>query len=278
MDCVLPLEFTIPLQTVPKSGGVGSSSSSPTILATLRSIFRNEGIAGLYAGLRPTLVMSVPNTVLYFTTYDEISMRLRRQYQHSNLHHLAIGSNSGSWGRDDPIEKQFITDKEASTATSNDNDNHPAFIPLVAGSTARLVATMVTAPLELIRTRQASVVATATATTREGGTSSGSVRSSSVVIPGMIDELKYLTRTRGISSLYAGLAPTLWRDVPFSALYWLFFERCRNALSNNDDDLLGRWGGRYYLEKGMKLPPGIEAMHAFIAGAAAGSIAAAFTT
>ena len=137
---------------------------------------------------------------------------------------------------------------------------------------------MVTAPLELIRTRQASVVATATATTREGGTSSGSVRSSSVVIPGMIDELKYLTRTRGISSLYAGLAPTLWRDVPFSALYWLFFERCRNALSNNDDDLLGRWGGRYYLEKGMKLPPGIEAMHAFIAGAAAGSIAAAFTT
>ena len=210
-------------------------------------------------------------------------MRLRRQYQHSNLHHLAIGSNSGSWGRDDPIEKQFITDKEASTATSNDNDNHPAFIPLVAGSTARLVATMVTAPLELIRTRQASVVATATATTREGGTSSGSVRSSSVVIPGMIDELKYLTRTRGISSLYAGLAPTLWRDVPFSAFYWLFFERFRSALSNSSSSaatLLGRWGigGGYYHERGMKLPPSIEAMHAFVAGAAAGSIAAAFTT
>jgi hypothetical protein len=47
MDCVLPLESTISLQTVPKSGGGGGggSSSSPTILTTLLSIiFRNEGI------------------------------------------------------------------------------------------------------------------------------------------------------------------------------------------------------------------------------------------
>ena len=127
-----------------------------------------------------------------------------------------------------PTNKQFTIDKETTTAASsfNDNDNQPAYIPLVAGSTARLLATMAMAPWEHIRTRQASVVATATATTREGGgsDSSGTTRSSSIVIPGMIEELKYLTRTRGISSLYAGLAPTLWRDVPFSALYWLFFE------------------------------------------------------
>jgi hypothetical protein len=37
-------------------------------------------------------------------------------------------------------------------------------------------------------------------------------------------------------------------------------------------------GERCYHERGVKLPPGIEVMHGFIAGAAAGSIAAVFTT
>ncbi len=176
-------------------------------------------------------------------------------------------------------DKQFIVD-------DNNANPHPAYIPLVAGSTARLLATMATAPLELIRTRQASVVATRPA--RDG---SSATRSSSIAIPGILDEFRVLVQTRGISSLYAGLAPTLWRDVPFSALYWLFFERFRNALSDMDSSsssektttLLGRqWGviggANLYRERGMKLPPGMEAMHAFVAGAAAGSIAAAFTT
>jgi solute carrier family 25 protein 39/40 len=206
--------------------------------------------------------MSVPNTVLYFTAYDEISIRLR-QYHANNL---AAKSNT--------TEQQLLLDKAAA-----DDAKIPAHIPLVAGSTARLLATFATAPLELIRTRQASFVTTQP--TRNGGTATAS--SSSIVIPGMMEEFKLLTRTRGISSLYAGLAPTLWRDVPFSAFYWLFFERFRSALSNSSssaDTLLGRWGigGGYYHERGMKLPPSIEAMHAFVAGAAAGSIAAAFTT
>ena len=179
-------------------------------------------------------------------------------------------------------DKQFLVD--------NDNANpHPAYIPLVAGSTARLLATMATAPLELIRTRQASVVVVPMRPAALEGRSATTTRSlSSIAIPGMLEELKYLVRTGGISSLYAGLAPTLWRDVPFSALYWFFFERFRNALSSDVDSsssstpLGGQWGviggANYYRERGMKLPPAIEAMHAFIAGAAAGSIAAAFTT
>jgi hypothetical protein len=38
------------------------------------------------------------------------------------------------------------------------------------------------------------------------------------------------------------------------------------------------WGGRHYREQNTKLPARVEAMHAFISGAAAGSIAAALTT
>jgi solute carrier family 25 protein 39/40 len=129
------------------------------------------------------------------------------------------------------------------------------YIPLVAGSTARLLASLATAPLELIRTRQAS---------------------NTKAQKGMVEEFRLLLRTNGISSLYVGLTPTLWRDVPFSAIYWLFLERFRNALGDSEE--LGGWGGSYYRERGVDIPPGIQASHAFVSGAGAGSIAAAFTT
>ena len=77
------------------------------------------------------------------------------------------------------------------------------YTPLIAGSSARLLASFVTAPLELIRTRQASAVG------RTGEKA------------GMIDEFRLLVRSKsGFRSLFSGIGPTLWRDVPFSAIYW----------------------------------------------------------
>lgn len=43
-------------------------------------ISRYEGITSLWSGLSPTLVMAVPATVLYFTTYDQLKTRLQRKY------------------------------------------------------------------------------------------------------------------------------------------------------------------------------------------------------
>jgi len=221
-----------------------SNGGSGTI-ATLLSIFRNEGYSGLYAGLRPTLVMSVPNTVLYFTAYDELSMRLRR-YHANDISTIAIHNT---------------TNTKSTHIELDDNAKHQAYIPLLAGSTSRLLASLSTAPLELIRTRQASIVS-------NGGGDKKKISR------GMIDEFKLLIRQNGISSLYVGLAPTLWRDVPFSAIYWLFLERFKSTLSDSN---YGVWGGRYYTEKGMNLPPSVVALHAFVSGAGAGAIAAACT-
>nr|XP_057940173.1 probable mitochondrial glutathione transporter SLC25A40 [Doryrhamphus excisus] len=40
-------------------------------------IVRNEGIRSLWSGLPPTLVMAVPATVIYFTSYDQLCTKLR---------------------------------------------------------------------------------------------------------------------------------------------------------------------------------------------------------
>ncbi|XP_061633416.1 probable mitochondrial glutathione transporter SLC25A40 isoform X1 [Phyllopteryx taeniolatus] len=41
------------------------------------NIVRNEGVRSLWSGLPPTLVMAVPATVIYFTSYDQLRARLR---------------------------------------------------------------------------------------------------------------------------------------------------------------------------------------------------------
>ncbi|KAM6312057.1 mitochondrial glutathione transporter SLC25A39 isoform 1-T1 [Podargus strigoides] len=52
-------------------------------------ITRYEGVRSLWSGLPPTLVMAVPATVIYFTTYDQL-----RDYLHAR---------TGSWGYHIPL-------------------------------------------------------------------------------------------------------------------------------------------------------------------------------
>eukprot|EP00586_Coscinodiscus_wailesii_P007376 CAMPEP_0172491352 /NCGR_PEP_ID=MMETSP1066-20121228/22117_1 /TAXON_ID=671091 /ORGANISM="Coscinodiscus wailesii, Strain CCMP2513" /LENGTH=326 /DNA_ID=CAMNT_0013260357 /DNA_START=245 /DNA_END=1222 /DNA_ORIENTATION=- len=231
MECVVSKE-SLPFfrhggstATVPNAAAATlSSPSSPGTFRMLRQIFAKEGFTGMYAGLAPTLVMSVPNTVLYFTAYDEIVSRLRRRRRHY---------------RND----------------SRDVDgNNDVVVPLVGGSSARVLATVVTSPLELIRTQRAL-----------------HRRHSRL---GLFSEMAHAVRHGGVTSLYKGLGPTLWRDVPFSGIYWLCLENLKRRFAKMP--LLGGNG-----EGGVassSLSPLVLSAHAFLSGMISGMVAAAFTT
>ncbi|KAL3803523.1 hypothetical protein HJC23_014071 [Cyclotella cryptica] len=207
-----------------------ASSTPASTLRALRSISKNEGISGLYTGLRPTLLMTVPNTALTLTLYDEITTSLRANYQS----HTSLSESSRA---------QF-----------------QIYSPLFAGAFSRLVSSSVTAPLELIRTRQASFHS------NNGGRIVGSP-------PGVIDEFRFLLRTNGIVGLYAGLTVTLLRDVSFSALYFFCLEQFRTKL--NELNGLGR--REYSAQHGMPVPLSITITHNFLSGAAAATVATLLT-
>jgi len=155
-------------------------SSSPTVYATnqfpssifrgIGHIFRNEGVAGIYSGLAPTLVMAIPATVLYFTAYDELK---------------------------DQINQRCLM--------------NPTMTPAFAGMAARILASAATSPFELVRTIMQS---------NEVGLVNGSR-------PNTYESIRMLHRNGGFLSLWRGLEPTLWRDVPFSAIYWYTLEKTR---------------------------------------------------
>lgn len=80
------------------------------------------------------------------------------------------------------------------------------FVPLIAGPISRTGTVLLTAPLELARTNVQSRA------------------KSAVVSDGTFALLRHIVRTEGVRGLHRGVLPTLWRDVPFSALYWYMYE------------------------------------------------------
>jgi len=87
-----------------------------------------------------------------------------------------------------------------------------ASAPFVAGGAARAVSVTACSPLEVLRTR---IQARLEQGPRARG--SGSM-------------LARMVREEGPAVLIRGLTSTLWRDVPFSALYWFGTESMRDAL------------------------------------------------
>ena len=104
-------------------------------------ILRHEGIASLWRGLPPTLVMAIPSTSLYFTSYDQLKSAIERRY--------ACGAASGDYKSEKIL----------------------SFAPLISGVSARAIASTVISPLELVRTKvqsqQASTGAKSLAVSRE---------------------------------------------------------------------------------------------------------------
>lgn len=203
-----------------------------------------EGIRGLWRGLAPTLMMTVPGQVTYMSCYDffrshllasEDTGRIQAAFEHSSA---ANGRELGLAGKSPSLS--------AVTAQS-------LYASLLAGALARGISATLVTPLELIRTRLQA--------------SSRSQATLSSILRGLWVEMRTtsLGSGGGPSILWRGLTPTLWRDVPFSAIYFAGYEATKRSLTG---------GG---LGEGNASGSGEEFGVAFVAGALSGSFAAVLT-
>lgn len=150
----------------------------------LRKIARNEGVTTLWRGLSPTLVMTIPANIIYFTGYD--------------------------WMRYNP--------------NSPFSKLSPDYAPLTAGSTARVLAVAAVNPIELVRTRMQAY----------------SGDSAANHFMDTLKGVREMVAGQGYGSLWRGLSLTLWRDVPFSALYWWGYETVRSKFTDMREESRGR--------------------------------------
>jgi hypothetical protein len=99
------------------------------------------------------------------------------------------------------------------------------FIPSFAGGISRFCAVMITCPLEVARIRLM-----ASGKRKFSGPDGKSVIKKSPNPATSFDILLQLVKVDGVRSLWKGLVPMLWRDVPFSSIYWGLAERIRKFL------------------------------------------------
>ena len=161
--------------------------AGPTLRSTLSLIARNEGLGGLYRPLVPTLAMAVPANVLYFVTYET-----GRDWLDS------FGRGSARGGASSPTEDDSPEDE--------DQRSPNWYSAPLSGIFARSVAVVASAPFEKIRTQL-------------GAQQHGGVR-----------ELLSNCATSGSfhpKALFRGLQPTLFRDIPFSSVYWFCYEQLK---------------------------------------------------
>lgn len=219
-------------------GGFGSAPNSTAtslrITGTLDGIIkigRQEGVTGLWRGLSPTLLMAIPATVVYYLGYEAIKERLL----------LIQGKDVTTSTSAPPPSLSSFHPQSRPIMTKGVHGE--LWAPLLAGAAARIIAVTLISPLELIKTKMQNYGAS----------------------PALIaNDLRRSIQQRGILPiLYKGLVPTLWRDVPFSAVYWTGYEYFRQVYS--------QWS------PAPRRPIDHFAL-SFAAGATAGSIAAALTT
>ncbi|KAF7559308.1 hypothetical protein G7046_g4843 [Stylonectria norvegica] len=91
-----------------------------------------------------------------------------------------------------------------------------ASAPLAAGVAARMLAATAVGPIELFRTRMQAA----------GGTTPTNH------LLETFKDVRKMVGNNGYSSLWKGLTLTLWRDVPFSGLYWWGYESIRSRLTD----------------------------------------------
>ncbi|KAL9096392.1 MAG: hypothetical protein Q9165_001389 [Trypethelium subeluteriae] len=143
-----------------------------------------------------------------------------------------------------------------------------AYAPLSAGSVARVGAAFVVSPIEMLRTRMQ----------HSEGPSGG-------VMSRTLRGLGEMVGSEGYRSLWRGLSLTLWRDVPFSGLYWWGYETGRDMLAQARERTKGVATGpeegllpRRRTQSLSQQSHSTVLMDSFIAGAGSGAVAAFVTT
>ncbi|KAL8736670.1 MAG: hypothetical protein Q9166_000036 [cf. Caloplaca sp. 2 TL-2023] len=135
------------------------------------------------------------------------------------------------------------------------------YAPLVAGSVARVSAAAVISPIEMFRTRMQAAPA---------GTSGVGVFKETFV------GLRKLVLAQGCTSLWRGLTLTMWRDVPFSGIYWWGYEASRNRLRDLRYPTIGQDQARTSSRNDENHTTTF--IDSFLAGAFSGAVAAIVTT
>uniref|UniRef100_A0A2H8TGF0 Mitochondrial ornithine transporter 1 n=1 Tax=Melanaphis sacchari TaxID=742174 RepID=A0A2H8TGF0_9HEMI len=179
------------------SGGTSAGRPHSAAAGTLQVVARvwttEGGLRGMYRGLGSTVAREMPGYYVFFLAYEASRTYL------NNWHYGALSS--------------LVTTAVPSAEQRDD----PAWVTMTAGAAAGTCLWLVVYPVDAIKSRiQAAGGVGSTAESPSGG---------------FLRAMALSVRNEGPLALYRGLAPTLLRTVPASAVMFWTVERTKTLLS-----------------------------------------------
>ncbi|WWC67145.1 uncharacterized protein I206_101052 [Kwoniella pini CBS 10737] len=192
----LPVQDRIRLNTIQSEQQVMRG-----FFSELAAVKRENGVRGLWKGVGTAITMGIPSSAIYMLGYEQLLTIISPYFTGSS----DPAKNTSSLNR--------RPDASGNTLTASLT---PA--PLIAGSLARTLSATVISPIEMFRTRLQALP---------------SVERGSPTYASTTKDMSKLVQNKGVTILWRGLGPTLWRDVPFSGIYWAGFELMKSYLNTS---------------------------------------------
>ncbi|XP_027729158.1 solute carrier family 25 member 39 isoform X2 [Vombatus ursinus] len=175
-------------------------------------ITRHEGARTLWSGLPATLVMTVPATAIYFTTYDQLKAFLCSRAVTSDLCAPMV---AGAMARplywfNYELVKTWLCKMAAKDRTS-------VSISFVAGAFSGTVAAVLTLPFDVVKTQRQMELG-----------SVGALRVTSPRSPSTWLLLRRIQAESGARGLFAGFLPRIIKAAPSCAIMISTYEFSKN--------------------------------------------------
>ena len=168
-------------------------SKYTSLSSSYLKIFRQEGFRrGLYSGVTPAFLGSFPGTLIFFGCYEYSKRHLIDAGVHSSLAYLTSGRRSS-----EEMLPILVLQLIAST-----------------GFIADLAASVVYVPSEVLKTRL-----------QLQGRYNNPFFNSGYNYRSTIHATRTIIKEEGFAALFYGYKATLFRDLPFSALQFAFYEQ-----------------------------------------------------
>jgi solute carrier family 25 protein 38 len=220
LAAVAACPFTI-VKTRMEYSGAGAHAYRGTLHA-LSSIWRAEGLRGMYRGLGPTALSQAPFSALYYMFYTRLQVGLRgpAALEHARLVQAGWPAPRllrASWwpvqAPPHPATHACLQDKLKATEMPSVGIN------FVSGTVAAVAATVLTQPADVIRTRMQLNLAAAGA--------SAAAAAAPQTTHGIF---RQILEQQGMRGLLSGAAPRVVKRTLQTALLWTLYEELYPAL------------------------------------------------
>lgn len=226
---VLKIRFQVQLEPVLGEAAASARSKYRGLGQALRLIVKEEGVAGLWRGTVPGLLLTVPYTAVQFVTLQAVkgaaaAAAAKRQQEERG----EAERKGGSGGRARRGQEQARAQGGPSPSSG--------LLSFGAGAVAGAAATVASYPFDLLRTTLAA-------------------QGEPKVYRGTLDAARGVLARSGPRGLFAGLGTTLVEIVPYAALQFGLYDGLTRAADRRAGERGGGGGGAGRRRPEKKSPP-----------------------